>query len=50
VGSDHPDGIGHVAGLCHHMEAVGRVEQEPQAAADDGVVVGDHDRGRVTHI
>ena len=36
-----------VARLGHHLEIVLGVEQHPQAAADDGMIVGEHHGDRV---
>ena len=43
----HPalDGLGAVAGLGDDAQVRLALEHEPQAAADDGVVVGEHDPG-----
>ena len=38
-------GVGDVAGLGHDLEALLAVEEHPEAAAHDAVVVGDHDLG-----
>ncbi len=45
----HPDGGRDVAGLGHDLQAGLRVEQQPQPAAHDRVVVGDHHRRRLAH-
>ena len=39
--------VGDVARLGDDLEAVGRVEQQAQAATDDDVVVGDDDLDRI---
>ena len=38
-----------VAGLGDHLEVVLGVEQQAQGAADDRMVVGEHDRDRLPH-
>ena len=40
-----PLGVRHGAGLGDHLQAVLGVDQQPQALADDRVVVGDDDGG-----
>ena len=39
------DGLGAVAGLAHDLEVVGRVDDDREPAADQGLVVGDDDPG-----
>ena len=45
VRAGQPLGVGDGAGLRDHLQAFLVVDQHPQALADDGVVVGDHDGG-----
>jgi hypothetical protein len=45
VCADVAAGVGHVACLGHDVEAVLTVEEHPQPAAHDTVVIGDHDLG-----
>ena len=45
VRADVAAGVGHVARLGHDLEALLAVEEHPQAAAHDTVVIGDHDLG-----
>ena len=43
--ADVAAGVGHVARLGHDFEAVLAVEEHPQPAAHDPVVIGDHNLG-----
>jgi hypothetical protein len=42
VGPDHLHRGRHIAGLGDHLEPFVGIDQHPQAAAHDRVVVGDH--------
>jgi hypothetical protein len=44
VRADVAQRVGDVAGLGEHLEPVLALEQQPQAAAHDDVVVGEDDR------
>jgi len=45
VRADIAAGVGDVAGFGHDLEAVLAVEEHPEPAAHDAVVIGDHDLG-----